>query len=84
MYIVTPAAVKWSIFIVRTSVSERTNGRSQERGRDKDGSTNVHIYIYTFVSDPQESNEQTRKNEKESPDGQLNVRFAFILWGCML
>jgi len=79
-YIVTPAAVKWSIFIVRTSVGERTNGRSQEKGRDKDGSTNIHIYICVRPSRVKWTDE---KNEKASPDGQLNVRFVFIVWGCM-
>ena len=49
VYIVTAAAVKWSIFIVRTSVGERTNGRAQEKGRDKDGSTNIRAYIYVYI-----------------------------------
>ena len=92
MYIVTPVAVKWSIFIVRTSVKEWTNGRSSQgkrEGRDKDGgSTNVHLY--TFVSDPQESNEQTREGEEEEEERERIarwsthcVRFVLLVRGCM-
>jgi amino acid permease len=65
IHIVTPAAVKWSIFIVRASVSERTNGRSQEKGRDKDGSTNVHSYIYIHLCPTLKSQMNRREKERE-------------------
>lgn len=84
IYIVTPAGVKWSIFIVRTRTGERTNGRSQEKGQAREGerereretrtagSTNRHLSTHIRPSRVKWT------DEKASPDGQLHP-YALLL-----